>query len=45
MGADDVASVLARVAVGRPLNRTIEIAGPEQFRIDELMPSATERAQ
>jgi uncharacterized protein YbjT (DUF2867 family) len=37
MAADDVASALARVAVGAPLNGTIEIAGPEQFRLDELI--------
>ena len=37
MAADDVASGLARVAVGSPLNAIAEIAGPEQFRIDELV--------
>jgi len=36
MAADDVASGVARVAVGPPLNGTVEIAGPEQFRLDEL---------
>jgi uncharacterized protein YbjT (DUF2867 family) len=36
MAADDVASALASVAVGPPLNGTIEIGGPEQFRVDEL---------
>jgi uncharacterized protein YbjT (DUF2867 family) len=36
MAADDVASGVAEVAVGRPLNGTVEIAGPEQFRLDEL---------
>jgi uncharacterized protein YbjT (DUF2867 family) len=35
--ADDVASAVAQVAIGAPLNDTIEIAGPEQFRIDELI--------
>ena len=34
--ADDVASTLADVAVGSPLNDTIELAGPEAFRLDEL---------
>jgi uncharacterized protein YbjT (DUF2867 family) len=34
--ADDVASTLADVAVGAPLNDTIELAGPEAFRLDEL---------
>jgi len=37
MAADDVASAVARVAVGQPLNGTVEIGGPEQFRIDELV--------
>ena len=34
--ADDVVSTLADVAVGAPLNDTIELAGPEAFRLDEL---------
>jgi uncharacterized protein YbjT (DUF2867 family) len=37
MAGDDVASVLARVAVGPPLTDTVEIAGPEQFRLDKLI--------
>jgi len=37
MSADDVASAVARVAIGPPANRTVEIGGPEQFRIDELV--------
>jgi len=37
MAADDVASAVGRVAVGPPLNHTVEIAGPEQFRLDELV--------
>ncbi len=37
MAADDVASAIAGVAVGPPLNGTVEIAGPEQFRLDELV--------
>jgi uncharacterized protein YbjT (DUF2867 family) len=37
MAADDVASAVARVAVGPPLNRIVEVAGPEQFRLDELV--------
>lgn len=37
MAADDVASGVARVAVGPPANGTVEIAGPEQFRLDELV--------
>ena len=37
MAADDVASAVCRVAVGRPLNGVVEVAGPEQFRFDELI--------
>jgi uncharacterized protein YbjT (DUF2867 family) len=37
MAADDVASEVGRVAVGTPLNGTIELGGPEQFRLDELV--------
>ncbi len=37
MAAEDVASGVARVAVGQPVNGIIEIAGPEQFRVDELV--------
>ena len=37
MAADDVASAVARVAVGPPLNGTVETGGPEQFRMDELV--------
>ena len=37
IAAEDVAAALAKVAEGRPLNGTIEIAGPEEFRVDELV--------
>src|SRR5436305_2281753 len=37
MAADDVASAVARIALGSPVNGTVEIGGPEQFRIDELV--------
>jgi len=37
MAADDVASGVARVAVGQPVNGMVEIAGPEQFRVDDLV--------
>jgi uncharacterized protein YbjT (DUF2867 family) len=37
MAADDVATAIVRVAVGAPLNGTVEVAGPEQFRFDELI--------
>jgi uncharacterized protein YbjT (DUF2867 family) len=36
MAADDVASALGRIAAGPPVNGTVEIGGPEQFRVDEL---------
>lgn len=36
MAADDVASAVARIATNPPLNGTVEIGGPEQFRLDEL---------
>jgi uncharacterized protein YbjT (DUF2867 family) len=34
--ADDVVATLADVAVGAPLNDTVELAGPEAFCLDEL---------
>ena len=37
MAADDVASGVARIAVSEPVNGLVEIAGPEQFRVDELV--------
>jgi uncharacterized protein YbjT (DUF2867 family) len=37
LAADDVASFVTRVAVGSPLNGTLEVAGPEQFRFDEFI--------
>jgi uncharacterized protein YbjT (DUF2867 family) len=37
MAADDVAKAVARVAVGAPLNSTVDVAGPQQFRFDELI--------
>ena len=37
MAAEDVASAVAVVATGSPLNGTVEVAGPEQFRFDELI--------
>ena len=37
MAADDVASRVGRVAVSAPVNGIVEIAGPEQFRVDELV--------
>ena len=37
MAADDVASGVSRIAVGAPVNGIVEIAGPDQFRVDELV--------
>src|SRR5436309_1123627 len=37
MAAEDVASAVAKVALGTPMNGIVEIAGPEQFRLDELV--------
>ncbi len=37
MAADDVARAVARVAMGSPVNGTVEVAGPEKFRLDELV--------
>lgn len=37
IAADDVASAVAKVAMGSPLNGTVEIAGPDEFRFDEFI--------
>src|SRR5215475_5415732 len=37
MAADDVASAVGQIAVGPPVNGIVEIGGPEQFRMDELV--------
>jgi uncharacterized protein YbjT (DUF2867 family) len=37
MAGDDVASALARIVMGTPVNGTVEVGGPEQFRLDELV--------
>jgi len=37
MAAEDVASALARIAMSPPVNGTVEIGGPEQFRLDEVV--------
>jgi uncharacterized protein YbjT (DUF2867 family) len=37
MAADDVASAVASVAMGSPVNGTVEVGGPEPFRLDELI--------
>ena len=37
MAADDVASGVDRIALGPPVNGIVEIAGPEQFYLDDLV--------
>jgi len=37
MAADDVAHALEHVVIGAPVNGVVEVAGPEQFRLDELI--------
>ena len=37
MAADDVASAVAKVAIGPPVKGMVEIGGPETFRLDEFI--------
>lgn len=37
LAADDVASTVAKVASGSPLNRIVELGGPEQLPFDEFI--------
>jgi uncharacterized protein YbjT (DUF2867 family) len=37
MAADDVASAVGRIAIGSPVNGTVEVGGPEKFHLDELV--------
>jgi uncharacterized protein YbjT (DUF2867 family) len=37
MAADDVASAVAQIAEGKPINGVVEVAGPQQFRLDGLI--------
>ena len=37
IAADDVASAIGKVAIGSPLNGIVEVAGPQRFRLDELV--------
>src|SRR6266478_8754945 len=37
MAADDVATAVGKIAVGQPVNGVVEIGGPEQFRVDDLV--------
>jgi uncharacterized protein YbjT (DUF2867 family) len=40
IAADDVASALVQIAMGPPVNGTVEVGGPERFRLDELVRQA-----
>jgi uncharacterized protein YbjT (DUF2867 family) len=37
IAADDAAKAVGRIAVGAPVNGIVDIAGPEQFRLDALI--------
>jgi hypothetical protein len=37
MAADDVAGALGRISVSAPVDGIVEIAGPDEFRLDELI--------
>jgi uncharacterized protein YbjT (DUF2867 family) len=37
IAADDVAGAVGKVSVGAPAGGVVEVAGPEQFRLDELI--------
>jgi uncharacterized protein YbjT (DUF2867 family) len=37
MAAEDVAGAVGRISLGAPVNGTVEVGGPEQFRLDELI--------
>jgi uncharacterized protein YbjT (DUF2867 family) len=37
IAGDDVASAICDIAIGSPVNGTIEVGGPQQFRLDDLV--------
>src|SRR5262245_60229193 len=37
MAAEEVASAVGRICVGSAVNGSVEVAGPQQFRLDELI--------
>ena len=37
MAADDVATAVGEIAMGSPVNGIVEVGGPEQFHLDELV--------
>jgi len=40
IAADEVAQAVCRTALGKPLNGRVEVAGPEQYRMDEFFRAA-----
>lgn len=40
IAGDDIARVVGRTAVGSPLNGHVDVAGPEQYRMDEFFRAA-----
>jgi uncharacterized protein YbjT (DUF2867 family) len=40
MAADDVATAVGKVAMGTPVNGTVEVGGPEKFRLDDFIREA-----
>ena len=40
MAAEDVASAVGKAATGAPVNGTVEVGGPEKFRLDDLIRQA-----
>jgi uncharacterized protein YbjT (DUF2867 family) len=40
MAADDVASAVVHIAMGPPVNGIVDIAGPERFRLDQIVRQA-----
>jgi uncharacterized protein YbjT (DUF2867 family) len=42
IAADDAARAVGRIAVGTPMNRIVEVGGPEPFRFDELIRTGLE---
>ena len=42
VAVDEVAAAIASVAVGPPVNAILEVAGPEAFRLDEVVRQALE---
>jgi uncharacterized protein YbjT (DUF2867 family) len=45
MAADDVAKTVGRVAVAAPVNGVVEAAGPEHYRLDELIRQGLDAGQ